>query len=291
MKFTVQAPDRLDRAVAVALPNHSRSRLTELVDAGLVQVDGVAQKRSFRVFPGMEISLDEPEDRAAHDLTPADIDLEILFENADMLVVNKPRGLATHPAQSLKEPSLVNALLARAGSLSTAGGDFRPGIVHRLDKDTTGVILVAKNDRAHVDLAKQIELRTARREYLAVVAGDLRVDGDSLRIEAPIARDKHNRLKMALDADGKPAVTLVRVVKRIDAGTLVRCRLETGRTHQIRVHLSSIGHPVLGDSLYAPRSMQGVPLQLHALSIEFALPGSSERKTVEAAPPADFLGA
>lgn len=253
-------------------------------------VDGVVQKRSFKVLPGMRIDVPEIEDRESHDLTPANIPLEIVYSDEDVMVVNKPRGLATHPASSLKEPSLVNALLGLGGELSSAGGDFRPGIVHRLDKETTGAILIAKNDNAHASLAKQIEKRTAGREYLAVIDGDLAVDGDWLRIEAPIGRDPRNRLKMAVVKEGKPATTLVQVLGRCDAGTVVRCRLETGRTHQIRVHLSSIRHAVLGDSLYAGKHLQTAPLQLHAWRIAFDHPVTGARIEVEAKPPEDFLG-
>jgi len=264
--------------------------LTELIDSGQVMVDGVVQKRSFKVLPGMRIDVPEIEDRESHDLTPANIPLEIVYSDEDVMVVNKPRGLATHPAPSLKEPSLVNALLGLGGDLSSAGGDFRPGIVHRLDKETTGAILIAKNDNAHASLAKQIEKRTAGREYLAVIDGDLAVDGDWLRIEAPIGRDPRNRLKMAVVKEGKPATTLVQVLGRCDAGTVVRCRLETGRTHQIRVHLSSIRHAVLGDSLYAGKHLQTAPLQLHAWRIAFDHPVTGARIEVEAKPPEDFLG-
>jgi 23S rRNA pseudouridine1911/1915/1917 synthase len=282
--------ERLDRFIARSLPLFSRSRLTELIDAGQVLVDGAVEKRSFRLSVGMKVEVPAPEDRAAHDLSPASIPIEVLYEDEDVMVVSKPRGLATHPAPSLREPSLVNALLGRGASLSTAGGEFRPGIVHRLDKETTGAILIAKTDAAHASLAKQIERRTAGREYLAVIEGDLAVDGDWLRIEAPVGRDPRNRLKMTITRDGKPATTLVQVVGRVDAGTVVRCRLETGRTHQIRVHLSSINHPVLGDSIYAPKRLLTLPLQLHAWRIAFDHPRSGARVEVEAPPPADFVG-
>lgn len=282
--------ERLDKFLAGTLTNFSRSKLTEMIDSGLVEVDGQPQKRSFRVAPGMMVQIPEPGPSVAHDLTPAEIPLDILYEDGDLLVVNKPRGLATHPAPSLREASLVNALLAHGTSLSNAGGEYRPGIVHRLDKDTTGAILIAKNDAAHASLAKQIELRTAGREYLAVIDGFLAIEGDWLRIEAPIARDPKNRLRMSISKDGKAATTLVQAVGRIDAGMVVRCKLLTGRTHQIRVHLSSINHPVLGDAIYAPKRLQGVPLQLHAWRIAFDHPRTGTRMEVVAPPPPDFLG-
>lgn len=270
------------------LPEHSRSKLVRLIDEGLVLVNGRPEKSSFKLLEGTVVALDEPSETGAHDLTPADIPLDIVFEDAHLLVVNKPRGLAAHPAISLKEPSLVNALLARPGDLSTAGGDFRPGIVHRLDKDTTGLMVVAKTDAAHVSLAKQIEGKSAERRYFAVCAGD--VAQERFRIDAPIARDRRNRLKMAVDPLGRPAVTHVLRVARLDPGWLLGIRLETGRTHQIRVHLSSLAMPVLGDAIYAPRAYQSGNLQLHAAYLAFDHPVTAERIECFAAPPEDFHG-
>lgn len=289
MRLTADRSERLDKFLARVLPDHSRTKLARLIDSGEVLVDGSAQKPRFELRPGMEVVLDEPEDAAPHDLTPADIPLDIRYEDEHLLVVNKPRGLAAHPASSLKEPSLVNALLARSHALSTAGGEFRPGIVHRLDKETTGLMLVAKSDSAHVSLANQIERKSAERRYLAVVAGDL--DQDRFTIEAPISRDKSNRLKMTVDYDGKPATTFVKRIARVPAGTLIGARLGTGRTHQIRVHLRAVGHPVLGDDLYAPKEYRQSPLQLHAAYLEFDHPVTEERITVTAEPPEDFFGA
>ncbi len=281
--------ERLDVFLARHMPHHSRTRLARLISEGGVLVDGVVGKPSLGLEPGMEVSLEEPAPTAPHDLSPADIPLDVRYEDADLLIVNKPRGLAAHPASSLKEPSLVNALLARSHSLSTAGGDFRPGIVHRLDKETTGLMVVAKNDAAHVRLAKQIESKAAERRYLAVVAGEL--EQDRFVVNAPMARDKRDRLKMAVDPQGKPAVTHIMRVARLAAGTLVVARLETGRTHQIRVHLSAIGHPVLGDTLYAPREYSHGPMQLHAAYLSLRHPATGKRIAVYAPPPDDFLGA
>lgn len=251
-------------------------------------MEGVAEKPAFHLEPGMRVALEEPEATPPHDLTPADIPLEVLYEDNDLLVVNKPRGLASHPAASLKEPSLVNALLSRSHTLSTAGGDFRPGIVHRLDKETTGLMIVAKNDEAHVRLAKQIESKKAERRYLAVVAGE--VDRERFVINAPMARDKRDRLKMAVDPLGKEAITHIKRIVRLEKGTLLAVRLETGRTHQIRVHLSAIGHPVLGDSLYTPKEHAQGPLQLHAAYLGLIQPKTGAKIAVYAPPPDDFLG-
>ncbi|HVT13088.1 MAG TPA: RluA family pseudouridine synthase [Fimbriimonadaceae bacterium] len=281
--------ERLDVFLARHLPQHSRTRLARLINEGGVLVDGSVGKPSLGLEPGMKVSLEEPEPAPPHDLSPADIPLDVRYEDADLLVVNKQRGLAAHPAASLKEPSLVNALLARSHSLSTAGGEFRPGIVHRLDKETTGLMIVAKNDAAHVRLARQIESKRAERRYLAVVAGD--VERERFTINAPMARDKRDRMKMAVDPHGKEAVTHIKRIARLAEGTLIAARLETGRTHQIRVHLSAIGHPVLGDTLYAPREYARGPMQLHAAYLGLQQPTTGERIVVYAPPPADFLGA
>lgn len=289
MKLVCGSPCRLDSFLAGELRDHSRTRLAELITSGAVTVDGKPRKPSFRLEPGMSVELASlPQNRPAHDLTPAAIPIDVLFEDEHLLVVSKPRGMATHPAPSLREPSLVNALLARGQSLSETGGAFRPGIVHRLDKATTGLIVVAKTDAAHHALARQFADKTAGRAYLAWVQGE--ITQPELRIEAPIGRDPKNRTRMAVDPKGKPAATLVRVLKRTGATTLIECRLETGRTHQIRVHLAAIGHPVVGDAVYN-RSPGEHPLQLHAARLEFKHPQSGERLTFSIAPPADFIGA
>lgn len=288
LELKVESKERLDKFLASYFVSHSRSKLSKLVDQGLVLVDGKQEKSSFMLSPGSIVTLDEPSDVSeVHDLSPADIPLEVPYEDDFLLVVNKPRGLATHPATTLKEPSLVNALIARSHGLSQVGGEFRPGIVHRLDKDTTGLLVIAKSDSIHVALAKQIESKTAHREYLAVVGGD--VLRDSFTIDAPIARDKHNRLKMAVDPHGKPARTHVTKIGQAGPGTLVRCKLETGRTHQIRVHLRAMGHPVLGDKIYAPKEWHGYALQLHATKLEFIHPVTADLVSVECSPPPDFL--
>lgn len=258
----------------------------KIVDSGLVLVDGAVQKPSFALQAGMAVVLEEPGPSEVHDLTPADIPLEILYEDEVLLVVNKPRGLAAHPAASLKEPSLVNALLARNISLSQTAGSFRPGIVHRLDKETTGLMIVAKTDKAHVNLAKQMETKTAERRYFAVVAGD--IEQERFKVDGPIARDKHNRLLMTIDAAGKHAVTFIKRLARVKEGVLVGARLETGRTHQIRVHLRAVGHPILGDKVYAPREFGSGPMQLHAAYLAFNHPESGERLAIYADPDDSF---
>jgi 23S rRNA pseudouridine1911/1915/1917 synthase len=283
-----ESADRIDKYLATLLPEHSRSKLAKLVDDGMVLVHGQPVRSSFKLKVGDVITIPDIPESESHDLTPFPMDLEVLYEDEDLMLINKPRGLASHPATSLKEPSLVNVLLARGGSLSTAGGEFRPGIVHRLDKDTTGVMVIAKKDAAHAHLAGQIEKKSAERRYFAVVAGE--VDRERFTIDAPMARSKVNRQLMAVDMHGKPAITHVKTVARLVQGTFVACRLETGRTHQIRVHLSALGHPVLGDSLYAPKEWQGMPMQLHAAYMKIAHPVTGEEIEVYCDPPDDFLG-
>ena len=281
--------ERLDKFLARMMPDHSRTKLVRLIDAGEVLVNGKpAVKSSLMLEPGMDVALDEPEEAPSHDLTPADIPLDIIFEDEVMLIVNKPRGLASHPAASLKEPSLVNALLNRNIELSQAGGAFRPGIVHRLDKETTGLMVVAKTDAAHVSLAKQIESKDAERRYVAIVGG--LVERDRFSIDAPMGRDKVNRMKMAIDPSGKRAITHIKRVGSYGPGTLIVVRLETGRTHQIRVHMSSFGMPVYGDALYAPKGFSEGLMQLHAAYLEVDHPTTGTRMSFFAEPDDSFHG-
>ena len=287
MTFTADRAERLDKFLARMLPEHSRTKLVKLVEKNEVFVNGKPTKASFILTPEDHVEVaSEPERAAPHNLEPAEIELEIAYEDDDLLVVNKPRGLATHPALSLKLPSLVNALLARH-TLSTGSAAYRPGIVHRLDKDTTGLIVVAKNDTAHRKLAEQIASKKAERRYVAVVQGEL--DQEVFKIDAPIARDKTNRLRMAVDPKGKTAITHIKKIGRVDAGTVIVARLETGRTHQIRIHLRSIGHPVVGDALYATHKTD-LPLQLHAAYLAFEHPTTGKRIELFIAPPEDFVG-
>lgn len=284
-----EAGMRLDRFLAGKLGQYSRTRLADSIAGGHVLVDSVPRKRSFRVEPGQVVRLvAPPPERLAHDLTPAEIPLDVVFEDEHLLVVNKPRGMATHPAPTLIAPSLVNALLARGQALSRTGAAYRPGIVHRLDKETTGLIVVAKSDAAHLSLAKQFERKTARRIYVAVVEGDL--ERERLRIEAPLSRDPRNRKRMAPNAEGKPAVTHLARLARLERGTLVAARLETGRTHQIRAHCRAIGRPIVGDALYGPGKGEGLPLQLHAALLAFRHPAEGMPMSLYSAPPKDFLG-
>jgi 23S rRNA pseudouridine1911/1915/1917 synthase len=289
MTYTADRPERLDKFLTRMMPDFSRTKLAALAGTGEVNVDGRPQRSSFMLHPGATVEVASLPETAVHDLTPSNIPIDVLYEDDSLLVVNKPRGLAVHPAATLKEPSLVNVLLGRSHELSTAAGDYRPGIVHRLDKDTTGAMVVAKNDASHLHLAKQIEGKSAERRYVAVVAGDLAQE--RFTVDAPIGRDVHHRVKMAVAPGGKHAVTHIKKLRRMEAGTLIAVRLETGRTHQIRVHMRAVGHPVLGDRLYAPKEWQNGPIQLHAAFLSFEHPTSGDRVQFYAEPPSDFLGA
>ncbi len=247
------AGQRLDRALAMALPELSRVRIQALLAEGRVTRDGIViEDASARARPGQVVTIDIPAPVAAFPVAQ-DIPLTVVFEDDDMLVIDKPAGLVVHPGAGNHDGTLVNALLAYCGDrLSGIGGVRRPGIVHRLDKDTSGLMVVAKTDRAHRALAAQLESRSLKRVYNAVVWG--RPMPAAGRIAGNIGRSPNDRKKMALvEHGGKPAVTHYRLLRPLKGASLIECRLETGRTHQIRVHMTSIGHPLIGDPLYAAR--------------------------------------
>ena len=248
--YKVKSSNRLDAALA-AESGVSRAMAQKLIDSGRCFVNRKPAKKSMRVEPGDEISADipEPEDDS---VLPEEIALDVVYEDGDIIVINKPKGMVVHPSAGHKGGTLVSALLYRCGdSLSGIGGVKRPGIVHRIDKDTSGLLLVAKNDAAHLSLSKQIAAHSAARVYHTVVLGDIASGGT---VDAPIGRSRRDRKKQAVTEDGKPAVTHYKVLSRLDGLTYLECRLETGRTHQIRVHMAYIGHPVLGDGVYGSLS-------------------------------------
>jgi len=254
-----------------------------------VLVDGRTAVKSRRLTGREQIAVTLPEPTPID--TPAqDIPLDVVYEDADVIVVNKPAGLVVHPAPGHPDGTLVNALLHHCGdSLSGIGGALRPGIVHRIDRDTSGLILAAKNDAAHRALAAQLKDHTLARTYECIVTGAMRVDSGT--VDAPIARDPRNRKRMAVVPGGRSAVTHWEVVARYPGFTHLRCRLETGRTHQIRVHLAHLGHPILGDTVYgAKKPVPGLTGQcLHAVALRFLHPRTGERVTLTCPLPEEFV--
>lgn len=238
---------RLDKFLAISKPEKSRSYLSKLIEDGNVLVNGKKEPASYRVKTDDEISLEIPEDSMTT-IKAQDIPLDVVYEDSDILIINKPQGMVVHPANGHHEGTLVNAILNHCTDLSSINGVVRPGIVHRIDKDTSGLICIAKNDNAHQNLAEQLKTHSMNREYYALVKGVIKENSGSINM--PLAREKANRLRMGISKEGKPAVTHFEVVERYKDTTLVKCKLVTGRTHQIRVHMSAIGHPVEGDPLY-----------------------------------------
>ncbi len=264
---------RIDKFLAEMLEEYSRSFLQKLIAEQHVLVDGRPVKANFRLKEGAEILVQVPEPEPIC-LEPEDIPLSILYEDEELLVVDKPKGMVVHPAAGHSSHTLVNALLFHCqGSLSGINGAMRPGIVHRIDRDTTGALIVCKTDRAHRILAEQLKVHSVTRKYRAVVFGNIREEEGT--VDAPIGRHPTERKKMAVNyRNGKPAVTHYRVLQHFQNYAYIECQLETGRTHQIRVHMASIGHPLLGDTVYGP-ARQPYALEgqvLHAMTIGFQHP-------------------
>jgi 23S rRNA pseudouridine1911/1915/1917 synthase len=284
------AQPRLDLFLARQLTQFSRSRLQQLIREGFVRLNGERARPRDRIRPGDRIDLSEPPPEKT-DNQPEAISLDVLFEDEDMVVLNKPAGLVVHPGAGHREHTLVNALLHHCPTLSGIGGKERPGIVHRLDKDTSGCLVVAKNDATHRGLSAQFAARTVEKIYLALVAGKLRKSSGT--IEAAISRHPVHRQRMtAATSRGRPAKTEYQVVREGKDASLVQCQLHSGRTHQIRVHLHHLGHPVLGDKLYAAGLVRNFPRQmLHAWKLGFRHPRTDDWKSFEAPPPNDFTAA
>ena len=282
------AGERLDRALVVYMPDLSRSYAQRLIETGQVTVDGVARKGNYKLRGGEEIACTVPPAEEV-EIRAEQIPLDVLYEDEDMIVINKVRGMVVHPAAGIVRGTLVNALLYHCKDLSGINGALRPGIVHRLDKDTSGVMVAAKNDMAHHFLARQIRDKEARREYRAIVYGNI-VPRAGI-ITGDIGRHPTDRKKMAIVREnGKPATTHFEVVERFGAYTYISCRLETGRTHQIRVHLTSIGHPLVGDAKYTAKKnpFAIVGQALHSLTLRLVHPRSGEEMAFTAPLPADM---
>lgn len=275
---------RLDRFVAASLPDLSRTYLQSLIDEGLIQVDAVQRRAAFKVTPGQVVTVALPE-IAEVEIVAEAIPLDIVYEDDDLLIIDKPAGMVVHPAPGHPTGTLVNAVLHHAPGISI-GGSNRPGIVHRLDKDTSGVMVVAKSDRAHGMLLEQWQRKSVGKHYTALVAGV--VEEDEATIDAPIGRDPSNRLRMTPYRGGRDAVSHFVVAQRYDSCTTLDVLIETGRTHQIRVHLSMIGRPVIGDGLYGTNRSRALALEhglkrqfLHASRLTLDMP-DGERRTFSA---------
>lgn len=285
-----KADMRLDKYISEVCDLFTRSAVVKMMEDGGVQVDGMPAGKNYKVKTGNKIVLTVPELKVL-ETRPQNIPLSIVYEDEDLLVVNKPKGMVVHPAAGNYENTLVNALLYHCGaSLSGINGVIRPGIVHRIDKDTSGLLIVAKNDFAHLALAQQIKAHSFHRAYEAVVYGNIKKDGDT--ICQPIGRNPKERKKMAVTMkNSKNAVTHYTVLERFGDFTHVRCELETGRTHQIRVHMAYIGHPLAGDAVYGPKkAIQALHGQcLHAREIGFVHPRTGNWMTFTSALPDYFI--
>ncbi|MBF7094180.1 RluA family pseudouridine synthase [Streptococcus sp. HF-1907] len=280
-----EAGARLDKAMA-DLTELSRSQANEEIKKGAVLVNGQAKKAKYTVQEGDVITYEVPQEEIL-DYQAEDIPLEIVYEDDVVAVVNKPQGMVVHPSAGHASGTLVNALMYHVKNLSSINGVVRPGIVHRIDKDTSGLLMVAKNDQAHQALAEELKDKKSLRKYIAIVHGNL--PNDRGMIEAPIGRSEKDRKKQAVTAKGKPAVTRFQVLERLGDYSLVELTLETGRTHQIRVHMAYIGHPVAGDPLYGPRkTLKGHGQFLHAQTLGFTHPKTGETMIFTAEAPAIF---
>ena len=289
MEFIIKTGgERLDKAIKKQETEISRTRLQKLIEEGKVKVNGKIEKNSYIVKIGDKILIEEEEPEEI-ELKPQEIPLDIIYEDNDIIVINKSKGLVVHPGNGNPDHTLVNAVMAKCkGSLSGIGGKIRPGIVHRLDKDTSGLIVVAKNDKAHIGLSKKLKKKEMKKTYIALVRGN--IQENEATIQMPIGRSTKDRKKMAVTKKGKEAITHFKVLKRYGKYTLVEVKIETGRTHQIRVHMAEIGHPVVGDMVYSNGKNEfGVEGQmLHAKQLIFQHPITQEKITLTAPLPEYF---
>lgn len=277
---------RTDKVLVELLPEYSRTQIQNWLKTDVVTVGDEPIKASRKVIPGEEITIRIPEPKEL-DMLPENLPLEIIYEDEDLAVVNKVQGMVVHPSAGHPDGTLVNALLYHLESLSSINDIIRPGIVHRIDKDTSGLLMVAKNNFTHEALAKQLKDKTSLRKYVALVHGN--ISHDKGTINAPIGRSKTNRKTQAVIADGKPAVTHFTVLERYENFTLVELQLETGRTHQIRVHMQYIGFPLAGDPIYGPRkTLPGKGQYLHAKVLGFVHPRTKEELVFEVPMPKEF---
>ena len=280
---------RLDKVLTIFNKKNSRVYYSNLIKNGEVLVNGNKVSPSYKVHENDEISINYVEKEDEKDLKPLELALDVVYEDNDVLVINKPKGLVVHPGGGHHDDTLVNALIYNEKELSNINGLNRVGIVHRIDKDTSGLLLICKNNFAHKEIASQLETHSMHREYIALVDGI--ITSDSGKIIGKIGRSKENRLKMAIDnINGKEAITHFEVLKRYKKYTLIKCRLETGRTHQIRVHMSSINHPLVGDKIYGgSTSLYNEGQLLHAYSLTFSQPSTKKEVNVQIDLPQYFI--
>lgn len=279
---------RLDAYISSKKTNLSRTNIQRLIEEGNVLVNGQKKKISYKVQIGDNIEINIPEAKETS-IKAENIPVEVVYEDDDIIVVNKPKGMVVHPANGNQDGTLVNAIMAMCkGSLSGIGGEIRPGIVHRLDKDTSGLLIVAKNDLAHINMSNQIKDRKVKKIYIALVKGN--INENEATINMPIGRSTKDRKKMAVRKDGKEAITHFKVLKRYKNYTLLEVKIDTGRTHQIRVHMAEIGHPVVGDMVYSKGKNEfGVEGQmLHSKSLDFKHPITGKEMHLEARLPEYF---
>ena len=279
---------RLDTYVSNENNELTRTAAQRLIEQGKILVNGKKQKVAYKVVEGDTVTVEKSEARPI-ELKAQEIPIDIIYEDKDIIVVNKPKGMVVHPANGNPDGTLVNAIMAICkDSLSGIGGEIRPGIVHRLDKDTTGLLIVAKNDKAHVNMSEKIKNHEVKKTYIALVRGI--VKENEATIDMPIGRNRSDRKKMAVDKNGRNAITHIKVLKRYDKYTLLEINIETGRTHQIRVHLSHIGYPIIGDCTYSNGKNEfGVVGQcLHAKCLEFKHPVTGKEMKLEAPLPDYF---
>ena len=280
---------RLDKVLTIFNKKNSRVYYSNLIKNGEVLVNGNKVSPSYKVHENDEISINYVEKEDEKDLKPLELALDVVYEDNDVLVINKPKGLVVHPGGGHHDDTLVNALIYNEKELSNINGLNRVGIVHRIDKDTSGLLLICKNNFAHKEIASQLETHSMHREYIALVDGI--ITSDSGKIIGKIGRSKENRLKMAIDnINGKEAITHFEVLKRYKKYTLIKCRLEIGRTHQIRVHMSSINHPLVGDKIYGgSTSLYNEGQLLHAYSLTFSQPSTKKEVNVQIDLPQYFI--